>query len=185
MSADPAERAVQGQAAQVLNKAQVRDLILAAQTAWRVQQRCGLADEPFDVWRHAALHDACGRQSFRAVTQGEYGRALAYMLNLAGKKAATRKAAAKAPAADEASRARWALERECQKLAAAFGGLTGATAYADALLERIHKTDRYLATAKQLWQVLFTVRNRAKAKRSKTAQDASGASGQADGGKSG
>jgi hypothetical protein len=156
------DRAIQAQGAGALTKEQVRDLILAAQSAWRVQQKLGLADETFDVWRKAALHDATGLGSFRAVTQRDYGRALAYFLQLAGKKPEVRRAAAKPQAVDEAGRARWALDGECRVLAAAFGSEAGARSYAEALLGRIHRTTWHGATAKQLWQVLFTLRSRAK-----------------------
>jgi hypothetical protein len=158
------DRAIAGQAGGVVSKRQVRDLILTALKAYGNQQRAGMADEPFDVWRKAALHDACGRQSFRAVTQGEYGDVLGYFLQLQGVSARARKAAQQSKAADEAERARYALRRECESLADAFGSAAGAEAYADALLERIHKTDIEEASAKQLWQVVFTMRNRAKGK---------------------
>lgn len=172
MGGGATERAIAAQAAYPLTAAQVRDLILAANRAWKEQRRYGLADEPFDVWRRAALHDACGRQSFRDVRQGEYGRVRSYLERLAGRKAPARRASGKPQAADEADRARWALERECAAQADAFGGLDGAEAYADALLGCIHKTTRGLATAKQLWQVLFTLRNRAATKRRRNAPDA-------------
>ena len=158
------ERAIAGQSSQILTKAQVRDLILAAQTAWKVQRKLGLADEPFDAWRKAALHDACGRQSFRDVRQAEYGRVLRMLLELAGRKPASRPAAVKPPRVDEATRARWALDQECIKQAEAFGSYPGAKAYADSLLSRIHKATLSSATAKQLWQVLFTLRSRARAR---------------------
>ena len=62
-------------------------------------------------------------------------------------------------------------------MADAFGGREGARRYADALFARIHKTDRYAATAKQTWAVIFTLRNRAAKIRSKTALGARGAAG--------
>ena len=37
--------------------------------------------------------------------------------------------------------------------------------YADALFQKIHQTDRFLATAKQIWAVIFTLRKRANSKR--------------------
>ena len=162
--ADPATQAILGQAGGVITKRQVRDLILAARQAYLVQQRGGLADEPFDVWRKGGLQDACGRQSFRDVRQGEYGEVLRYFLMYAERPVAQRRAAAQGQARDEARRARWALERECEKLAPAFGSREGALAYAGALLGRIHKTCLEEATARQCWQVLFTMRNRARAK---------------------
>ena len=158
------DQAIAGQNNQTLTKVQVRDLILAAQSAYHVQQKAGLADEPFEIWRRAALHDAAGKGSFRALTQREYGKALAYFQILAGRKPNVRRAAAKPPAADEADRARWSLDNECRRTADTFGSYEGARTYAEALLGRIHRTTMTGATAKQLWQVFFTLRNRARAK---------------------
>lgn len=157
--------AIAGQGNQIISKVQVRDLILSAQTAYKVNEKLGLADEPFDVWRKAALHDACGRQSYRDVRQAEFGKTLHYFLVLAGKKPGTRRAAAKPPGADEAGRARWSLDKECQEQAETFGSYDGARMYAETLLQKIHKTTYDEATAKQLWQVMFTLRNRARAKK--------------------
>lgn len=158
------DMAIAGQAGGIVTKDQVRDLILAATAAHKVQAKLGLAEEPFNVWRKAALHDACGRQSFRDVRQSEYGKVLKYLLLLAGKHPAQRPAATKSKSQDEAGRARWALDGECTKLADAFGSENGARIYAETLLGKIHKTTWHGATAKQLWQVLFTLRNRAKKK---------------------
>ena len=117
--------AIAGAGNQTLNKVQVRDLILAAQTAYHVQAKLGMADESFDVWRKAALHDAAGKASFRAVTQREYGKVLAYFVTLAGKKPATRRAAVKSQGADDADRARWSLDNECRQQAEVFGSYEG------------------------------------------------------------
>lgn len=158
------DMAIEGAANQTLKKDQVRDLILSAQTAYHVQAKLGMADESFDVWRKAALHDAAGKASFRAVTQREYGKVLAYFVTLAGKKPETRRAAVKPQGADDADRARWSLDNECRKQSEVFGSYEGARTYAEVLLGKIHKTTVTGATAKQLWQVMFTVRNRARAK---------------------
>ena len=163
------DMAIAGQAGGIITKEQVRDLILAATAAHKVQAKLGLAEEPFNVWRKSALHDACGRQSFRDVRQSEYGKTLKYLLLLAGKHPEQRPAAAKSRGQDEAGRARWALDGECKTLADAFGSENGARTYAETLLGRIHKTTWHGATAKQLWQVLFTMRNRGKAKARKNA----------------
>ena len=67
-----------------------------------------------------------------------------------------------AKAADERRRALWSLNLEEGRLAEEFGGREGAERYADALFGKIHRTDRYAATARQVWAVIFTLRNRAK-----------------------
>ena len=78
---------------------------------------------------------------------------------------------------DEGRRAQWSLGLVEGETADAFGGHEGARRYADALFARIHKTDRYAATAKQVWAVIFTLRNRAAKIRSKTALEARGEAG--------
>jgi len=79
--------------------------------------------------------------------------------------------------ADERRRALWSLGMAEDIHADAFGGADGARRYADAIFANVHGTNRYTATARQVWAVIFTIRNRASAKRAKTALGARGASG--------
>ena len=74
-------------------------------------------------------------------------------------------------------RALWALARVEGEVAGAFGGRGEAARYADALFGKIHRTDRDRATARQIWSVIFTLRNRAAGRRAKTPLGARGASG--------
>ena len=78
--------------------------------------------------------------------------------------------------ADERRRALWALNLEEGRLENYFGGREGARRYADALFGKIHRTDRYAATARQVWAVIFTLRNRAAKGRTRTALESLGAS---------
>ena len=166
MTADAIDRAVRAQGAAPLKPGQLRALVLAARRAWAAQTAAGLADgaEGFDAWRRAALHDVTGPaapDSFRALTQRDFPAALGYFRGLAGEGAP----APRDGAGDERRRALFALEREERALAGAFGGAEGARRYADALLSRIHRTDRGAATARQLWAAAFTLRSRARKKR--------------------
>ena len=79
--------------------------------------------------------------------------------------------------ADEERRALWALNLVEGEVAGTLGGREGARRYADALFRKIHKTDRYGATARQVWAVIFTLRNRATKRRAKTALGARGDAG--------
>lgn len=167
---DAANRAVAGAAAALVTAAEVRRLILAAQAAWRQQTKLGLTDDSFEAWRHGALWDACRKTSFRTVGQREFGLSLAYFGRMSDGGTAGRAGPANAAiAARESSedgdrrRAAWKLEHTCLDLAQAFGGPESANAYAANLLRTIHKTDLDGATAKQIWQVIFTLRNRARA----------------------
>ena len=179
--ADAIDKAVRAQGGAVVKPHQVKAMILAARRAYSEQAKAGLVDDEvdFDAWRRATLHDVVGAaapDSFRAVTQRDYAAVMDYFGRLAG----DRPSAARPSnliASDEQARALWSLNLEEGAQAGALGGREGARRYADALFKRIHKTDRYAATARQVWAVIFTLRNRAAGKRSKTAPGARGAAG--------
>ena len=171
------DRAVRAQGAFTVKPHQVRAMILAARRAYVAQSKLGLVDYgvDFDAWRCAALHDVTGPgapDSFRAVTQRDYAAVVEYFLELAGGKA-ERSSAIKS--GDEVRRALWALAFAERDSAGVFGGAEGVRRYVDALFARIHATDRAHATAKQVWAVIFTLRNRAAKKRARMAQEASAA----------
>ena len=174
--ANAVDRAVCAQGGAVVKPHQVKAMVLAARRAYKVQSDAGLV-----------LHDVVGAaapDSFRAVTQRDYAAVVEYFGRLAGEslelgaKSLEQKAkSSKLKADDEQRRAQWSLGLVEGETADAFGGHEGARRYADALFARIHKTDRYAATAKQVWAVIFTLRNRAAKIRSKTALGARGTAG--------
>lgn len=173
---DRSEKAVKGAAASAVTPEEVKRLILAAQAAWREQTRIGLAEEDFDAWRHGALYDAVRKTSFRQVTQREFGLALGHFGRLAGRGPNTSwQRANEAIASRESTpegdrrRAEHVLRETCAGLDEAFGGPDKALAYACVLLRRIHRTDLPAATAKQIWQVMFTMKARGKAHAAKQA----------------
>lgn len=179
--ANAIDRAVRAQGGAVVKPHQVKAMVLAARRAYKVQSDAGLVDDgvDFDSWRRATLHDVVGAaapDSFRAVTQRDYAAVIGYFMELAGNSGKSGDSG-KSGIADEQRRARWSLGLVEGEVADAFGGREGARRYADALFARIHKTDRYAATAKQTWAVIFTLRNRAAKIRSKTAIGARGAAG--------
>ena len=173
------DKAVRAQGGSVVKPHQVKAMILAARRAYDVQAKAGLVDDGvgFDAWRRAALHDVVGAaapSSFRTVTQRDYAAVLDYFTELAGGESVSARAEKDA---DERRRALWALtlaEGACEET---FGGREGAHRYADALFGKIHRTDRHAATARQVWAVIFTLRNRAAKRRAETALGARGASG--------
>ena len=179
--ANAVDRAVRAQGGAVVKPHQVKAMVLAARRAYKVQSDAGLVDDgvDFDSWRRATLHDVVGAaapDSFRAVTQRDYAAVLGYFSELAGNSGKSGDSG-KSGIADEQRRAQWSLGLVEGETADAFGGREGARRYADALFARIHKTDRYAATAKQTWAVIFTLRNRAAKIRSKTALGARGTAG--------
>ena len=153
--ADAIDKAVRAQGGAVVKPHQVKAMVLAAR-----------------------LHDVVGAaapDSFRAVTQRDYAAVVEYFGRLAGDKRA--EARRSDTISDEERRALWALNLVEGEVAGTLGGREGARRYADALFRKIHKTDRYAATAKQTWAVIFTLRNRAAKIRSKTALEARGEAG--------
>lgn len=195
--ANAIDRAVRAQGGAVVKPQQVKAMVLAARRAYLEQAKVGLVDDGtgFDAWRKATLHDIVGAaapSSFRAVTQRDFAAVIGYFKELAGDGNVANVEISSSNAnnqlgtrhslrsADEQRRATWALRQVEGETADAFGGREGARRYADALFAKIHKTDRYSATARQIWAVIFTMRNRAKKRtgetRSKTALGARGAS---------
>lgn len=178
--ADAIDKAVRAQGGAVVKPHQVKAMILAARRAYSEQAKAGLVDDgvDFDAWRRATLHDVVGAaapDSFRAVTQRDYAAVMDYFGRLAGDKRA--EARRSDTIADVERRALWALNLVEGEVAGTLGGREGARRYADALFRKIHKTDRYGATARQVWAVIFTLRNRATKRRAKTALGARGAAG--------
>ena len=168
MRTDVLGKAVRAQGGAVVKPHQVKAMILAARRAYSEQAKLGLVDDGvgFDAWRRATLHDVVGAaapSSFRAVTQRDYARVVAYFLELAGDGGIA--AAAQDKTADERRRALWALNLEEGRLEDFFGGREGARRYADSLFWKIHQTDRLTANARQVWAVIFTLRNRAAKRR--------------------
>lgn len=178
--ANAVDRAVRAQGGGVVKPHQVKAMILAARRAYLLQAKAGLVDDGvgFDVWRKAALHDVVGvsaPDSFRTVTQRDYAAVMDYFGQLAGD---TQTAPARVlKDDDERRRALWTLALVEGEVSGELGGRAGAQKYADALFAEIHKTDRDAATARQVWAVIFTLRNRASGRRSKTALGTRGASG--------
>ncbi len=165
--ANALDKAVRAQGGAVAKPHQVRAMILAARRAYAEQARVGLVDDgvDFDTWRRAALHDIVGAaapSSFRAITQRDYAAVMEYFGELAGDEPAEERRSARV--GDEQRRALWTLNLVEGEVADALGGRGGARRYADALFWKIHKTERTLATPRQIWAVIFTLRKRAKAR---------------------
>ena len=166
--ANAVDRAVRAQGGAVVKPHQVKAMVLAARRAYAEQSKVGLVDDgvDFDSWRRATLHDVVGAaapSSFRAVTQRDYAAVIAYFEELAGDGGVAERSSS-IKSGDERRRALWALNLVEGESAEVFGGRGEARKYADALFWKIHKTDRQTATARQVWAVIFTLRNRARAR---------------------
>lgn len=154
--------AVAAQGAGPLTAAQRRALAVLARRAYEAQKALGAVEGPFDEWRHAALADvAPSRPGLTRLTQADFAPARDWLSRLAGG-AGSGKGADELRAADELRRARWALSRECARLAGRFeGGEAGARRYAASLLGDRAGGIAADATAAQVWQALYTLRARA------------------------
>ena len=188
--ADAIDKAVRAQGGGVVKPHQVKAMILAARRAYKAQSELGLVDDgvDFDAWRKATLHDVTGGdapESFRTVTQRDYAAVMEYFGKLGGEckmenvKCKMNGSSPGARSADEQRRALWALNLVEGEVAAAFtpggageSGRGAARKYADALLWKIHRTERSLATPRQIWAVIFTLRKRANSKRTTARPDA-------------
>ena len=185
--ANAIDKAVRGQGGAVVKPHQVQAMVIAAHRAFKAQKALGLVEdgESFDAWRRATIHDVVGAaapSSFKAVTQRDYAAVIAYFSELAGDgrscefgvKSCELGVKSSEPTqnsklthsqlSDEVRRALWALNLAEGEVEDSFGGREGARRYSDALLAKIHRTDRCRASARQIWAVIFTMRKRAKKK---------------------
>jgi len=194
-----ADKAVRAQGGGLVTPLQIKSLIVTAHRAYDAQAKIGMVDDgvDFDTWRRATIHDVVGPAasgSFRMVTQRDYAAVMAYFSELAGverlaggdarQSGREGRDLSRTPTTtdslreeDERRRALWSLGMAEDIHGAAFGGKEGARRYADAIFTNVHHTDRYGATARQVWAVIFTLRNRAASKRAKTGLQARGAAG--------
>lgn len=146
-----------------LSTDQKRILCQLARVAWEkgsdregwLESNPELSDSKVQAsWRHYHQAQAVGKQSLRLCTQCDYLRLVAYWKKLAGDEAGAASAAARAEL-DTRKRA-WhllvqALKERDLKLS-----------YAGAICRRQFRVGLEHATEKQLWNLLFTVKNRRK-----------------------
>lgn len=152
------ERAIQAQGAAPLTPLQIRTLAVEARRAFEVQRKLGLAPEDFDTWRHAAIQDAApGKRGLRDLAQRDFAAVRSWLRELTD---GQRPGNERPGEDDDARRARWSLRRTMEARERIFGGKEAAEAYVRSLFERIHKTTPEAATARQIWMVNFTLRNR-------------------------
>ena len=175
--ADAIDKAVRAQGGGVVKPHQVKAMILAARRAYKAQSELGLVDDgvDFDAWRKATLHDVTGGdapESFRTVTQRDYAAVMEYFGKLGGEERAEARRSDTIKASDAQRRALWALNLVEGEVAGTLGGRGGARRYADALFWKIHRTERSIASPRQIWAVIFTLRKRANSKRTTARPDA-------------
>ncbi len=144
-----------------LTNEQKREISIAARAAYQAKPDREVfeainpdlsASACFEAWRHVEQGKACGLQSLRACTQAHYGRLLAHFQALAGNVAGADRTRAR----DGDNDRRIALFKLRENLTAR--GLP--ESYAAAICRRQFRCALDEASAKQIWSLVYTVRNR-------------------------
>ena len=149
----------------LLTPEEITRLVLLAKDAWQPLTGAGAIDEDFDAWRHREVLKAVRRNGLRDATHRDYKALRAHFLALAGKSVRAFKAAEKAaPEVADAEQARWLLQQACREFSGAWPGYPAAICARQYRCALAEATPRQLA---QLAQLLFTIRNRGRAKRRK------------------
>lgn len=127
--------------------------------AWPEQATANLAS-----FRHAEVAKACGKLGLRCCSQDDYGTVKAHFLSLLGEDGRALKAHVEG-AKNPDRIAEWKLTQEID--AAAAVGIT--RRYAEEICKRQFGCTILEATTKQKWNLMFTIRNRAAARRKEQA----------------
>lgn len=172
---NPIDRAMAGAASAPLSAVQKARVAMAASRAWQLEarphydgdayeRRDPLALSPgeaLELWRHEEQAKACGKKHLTACTQADYPALMAHFLRLGGDlvDAGTfEERAALDPRRQAMAKLRdtWGEVRDV---------IPNAAAYAGAIARRQFKAGLDDLTAKQLWSLVYTLRNRASARR--------------------
>lgn len=139
-----------------LSHFQKRYLSQLARRAWQAAER-EVADEA--TFRHAEVARASGKAGLRCCSQDDYKRVEAHFLNLLGETGQALNAHLAAET-EPVRQAEAVLRRECQRF-----GL--ALSYPAAICARQFRCPLAEATEKQLWNLVYTIRNRGNARQKK------------------
>jgi hypothetical protein len=112
-----------------------------------------------EEFRHAQVAAACGKAGLRCCSQTDYKLVEARLLDLNGWHAAAFNAGVSA-ATEKRRQAEAVLVAECDK-----AGLH--LAYAESICRNIYKCPLSDASDRQIWNLIYTVRNRSRARRLK------------------
>ncbi len=145
---------------------QIRTLAVTARKAYGIQYKLGLTDDDFDTWRRGVIWDACSKKSFKLLGQTDYELALnAFNCYING----NRRVDSETLRLDgEKKRARYVLDCSLRKFddERVFGPNKGnAFAYAETIARMQYRHTLNECEAKELYQILFTVKARAKVKK--------------------
>lgn len=148
-----------------LTRRQKADVAILARKAWLAspEREAILAANPdyaeseaFTIWRRDKQREAVGVDSLRLVHQDDYLRLLAKFRDILGDTGRAVRLHVHAES-EGWRRAWWLLQQSCQERGLAFPGYPGA------ICMQQYRCPLGEATEKQLWRLLYTVRNRRKA----------------------
>jgi hypothetical protein len=145
-----------------LSKIQKRYLCQIARRALnQVRALARVRGEAFDVkeedWRHEEVIVACGKHGLRCCSQDDYKTVEAHFLDRLGAHGAAFNAQVRA-ATEKRRQAEAVLVRELEKAGLHLN-------YANAICQRQYRCTIFDATERQLWNLVYTVRNRAATQR--------------------
>jgi len=144
----------------ILQKREIAQLARRAYDAWSEREAFEAINAEqsktacFEAFRHVEQGKACGVQSLRACTQAHYGRLVAHFQAMGGNAAAATRTLVR-DADNDRRIARYKLDHALQER-----GLR--EEYAAAICRRQYHCGLDGANARQLWSLVFTVRNRRK-----------------------
>lgn len=136
-----------------LTPKQKRYLARLARRAWQAAEREVGSETDF---RHAEVARACGKLGLRCCTQDDFQRVRAHFLWLLGEDAAAFRAHLRAET-EPRRQAEAVLRRECARAGLSLG-------YPAAICVRQYRCALADASPRQLWTLIYTVRNRARAR---------------------
>jgi len=138
---------------------------LWASADWEGGLNVGVSDSAlFRAWRTQAQREACGQMSLRMCHQEDFPKLMAHFSRLAGDEKQEQYWMGKL-VMDNTSRVLFTLKRNCEEFGLNY------PEYPNAICLRQYKCGLRAATEKQLWSLVYTIRNRGQAKKQKSGRN--------------
>ena len=129
--------------------------------AWKARTAAGLTRESLEDWRHEENFKACHKTHLRTATQADWSLLCGHYLRMLGRTGEARATETRGACGSHAV-ARHKLREAIAEAAPALGNAAG---YAAAIARRQYGTaDVTALSARQCWSLVYTLRNRSKAK---------------------
>lgn len=150
-----------GESSELISKSQLINLAKAARAAFDAGLNAGQIPKgtKFDDWRHGSMDEVLGKVSFKELTQRDYLPMLAWWQDRAGESGKAMESIMRADS-NPLRIARHKLEEALKKAKLP-------PAYVIAICRRQYKCELTEASVKQIWQLVYTINNRGKARAKK------------------